>query len=655
MLVAVALVAFVNDFSDTVQVLDDVKIGWGGTVGNGDIDFGSLYDEATDNRWEFVDGDNNLFAHIVDGGTEGTATWNGTIVGQDVTATEAESGGTVIVTASNTSNTASSDAAFVATAGGSSGGDAYQRFSITGAGVFTWGIDNSDGDAWVLSQAAALGTTNRIKVDGGTGDVDVFQDLDVGGDLTITGATNLAGLILTGDLAVNGGDITSSAATFNVGNVTPTTFQMAGGASTATNIGHASGPLTVAGDLRADGGDIGTSTDPNLLDIGTDDELTINGALQTVLTSGLWNNTGNSLIINNTRATGNSVLTMNAIASDNAGEARLRYGRTTNTSGTRTAQWYACDGTATVTAQLTMSTGALQLDAGLTTEGNSTFGNASTDTTTNVGRMIHRSVTDAGPMTATAGTTAEIVYNTADSMFYGAQTTASPAAWALLSQNVPAYSELYSHNHSGDTLTITTALQWEPFTTTTVGTEDSSNNAVGSTANDEITIGANGGGVYDVDLTIAMSNAGGADAFQFGIVINFQNGAVATSNNAGGLIEVVTSAAHNLATGQQVEIIGHDEASVNGEWTITVVDADEFTLDGSTYVGDGSGGVFSVAPEDNTRTRRDMSAGGDTGSASTSGLLTLVATDTVSWVARNDTDTDNITVWESNLHVTRID
>ena len=64
------------------------------------------------------------------------------------------------------------------------------------------------------------------------------------------------------------------------------------------------------------------------------------------------------------------------------------------------------------------------------TSGNSTFGDASTDTNTFTGRMIVRSVTDAGPMTATGGSLAEIVWNTSNSKFYGCSVAhASAATW----------------------------------------------------------------------------------------------------------------------------------------------------------------------------------------------------------------------------------
>jgi len=84
------------------------------------------------------------------------------------------------------------------------------------------------------------------------------------------------------------------------------------------------------------------------------------------------------------------------------------------------------DGTDLVINPKLVGTGVLSVTGG------ATLGSASTDLITHTGRMIVRSVTDAGPMTATAGTVAEIVYNTSDSKFYGCTVTGSPATWAAL-------------------------------------------------------------------------------------------------------------------------------------------------------------------------------------------------------------------------------
>jgi hypothetical protein len=63
--------------------------------------------------------------------------------------------------------------------------------------------------------------------------------------------------------------------------------------------------------------------------------------------------------------------------------------------------------------------------------------------------------------------------------------------------------------------------------------------------------------------------------------------AIASSTNASP-IKITTAAAHGYSTGDKVSIIGHlVNTAANGQWTITVVDADEFTLNGS--VGNGVG------------------------------------------------------------------
>jgi hypothetical protein len=87
-------------------------------------------------------------------------------------------------------------------------------------------------------------------------------------------------------------------------------------------------------------------------------------------------------------------------------------------------------GTVTESARIS-SVGTLST-IGLSVTGNTQFGDASTDTVTCVGRLIVRTVTDAGPMTATAGTLAEVVYNTSDSGFYGCTVAGSTATWVKL-------------------------------------------------------------------------------------------------------------------------------------------------------------------------------------------------------------------------------
>lgn len=74
------------------------------------------------------------------------------------------SGGNTKWTLTNTSNTANSQTVFVMSVGGSSAGDAYHQLTIGGATDWTYGVDNSDSDAFVWSQNAALGTSNALRI-----------------------------------------------------------------------------------------------------------------------------------------------------------------------------------------------------------------------------------------------------------------------------------------------------------------------------------------------------------------------------------------------------------------------------------------------------------------------------------------------------------
>ena len=92
------------------------------------------------------------------------------------------------------------------------------------------------------------------------GGVAVAKKAYVGTDLAVGGATTL-----TGDIAVNGGDITTNQTTFNLVNATATTVNFAG-AATTLEIGAATGTtninnnLDVDGDVNIDGGDLTVST-----------------------------------------------------------------------------------------------------------------------------------------------------------------------------------------------------------------------------------------------------------------------------------------------------------------------------------------------------------------------------------------------------------
>ena len=68
----------------------------------------------------------------------------------------------------------------------------------------------------------------------------------------LTGGDIIGDVSLTGDLALNGGDLTTTATTFNLANTTATTVNMFGDA-TAINIGSASGLVTINPDVTVEG------------------------------------------------------------------------------------------------------------------------------------------------------------------------------------------------------------------------------------------------------------------------------------------------------------------------------------------------------------------------------------------------------------------
>ena len=70
---------------------------------------------------------------------------------------------------------------------------------------------------------------------------------------------------------------------------------------------------------------------------------------------------------------------------------------------------------------------------------------------------------------------------------------------------------------------------------------------------------------------------------------------VSTVTNSGGLQKITTTVAHGLVTGMAVTVAGVTSATTaNGNWHITVIDSTSFTLQGSTYAVDGTGGTVTL-------------------------------------------------------------
>jgi hypothetical protein len=131
------------------------------------------------------------------------------------------------------------------------------------------------------------------------------------GAATGTTTINNANTVVTGDLAVNGGDVTTSATTFNLVNATATTVNFAGAATAITIGASGSGTttvrhdLTVTGDVAVNGGDLTTTaTTFNLLNT-TATALNFAGAAET-LTIGATS--GTTTVRNNLTVTGDLVI-----------------------------------------------------------------------------------------------------------------------------------------------------------------------------------------------------------------------------------------------------------------------------------------------------------------------------------------------------------
>jgi hypothetical protein len=108
-------------------------------------------------------------------GTTGTiinAAWVGSAIYDNIDALfaagqsiEASSSGiTITHQIFNTSNTASSAARYSVSVAGGSASDPYVVYGISGVTNWSHGIDNSDGDAWKLSQGIGIGTNDAITV-----------------------------------------------------------------------------------------------------------------------------------------------------------------------------------------------------------------------------------------------------------------------------------------------------------------------------------------------------------------------------------------------------------------------------------------------------------------------------------------------------------
>ncbi len=113
----------------------------------------------------------------------------------DLVKTRSESGADSLISVNNTSNTANSGVNFLAAVAGTSAGDAWSSYSVTGTAAWSVGIDNSDSDRFKISNFLSLGTSDALTIT--TAGV-----VELPNGVSVTGGTAGAGKIWYG--ATNG-------------------------------------------------------------------------------------------------------------------------------------------------------------------------------------------------------------------------------------------------------------------------------------------------------------------------------------------------------------------------------------------------------------------------------------------------------------------
>ena len=139
--------------------------------------------------------------------------------------------------------------------------DVNNAFDL-GSGSKAWKDLHVSGTAYIQSLTNVNTTlTGNLTVSGSTFLGDTTADkVNITGSLNVSGSTNFnnGNVLVAEDLAVNGGDITTTAATFNLINANATTANIAGAATTIA-LGANSGTLTIGNPTV-----VGTQTTQNL-------------------------------------------------------------------------------------------------------------------------------------------------------------------------------------------------------------------------------------------------------------------------------------------------------------------------------------------------------------------------------------------------------
>jgi len=170
------------------------------------------------------------------------------------------------------------------TAASDKGTDVVFYFSGSNAGVGTAGSNATlFGGNVITSGSFSIKTASGVIASISNGGViSGSSDLQAGANLTVGGTSTLVGVVsASNDLAVNGGDLTTTSTTFNLVNTSATTVNFAG-AATTLEIGAATGTTSINNDLTVDGN--------TTLGNAVSDTTTVAGSLAVNGTSGAGTN-----------------------------------------------------------------------------------------------------------------------------------------------------------------------------------------------------------------------------------------------------------------------------------------------------------------------------------------------------------------------------
>lgn len=199
--------------------------------------------------------------------TNNTLSSSGNFVGVNYTASR------VTATGGAGSNTAVSGQSIITSNGIGVSGNSYFNGDVGIGTTLTVGSNISgSSNLWLAGNTTLAGNSATV-THTGTGNLTISS---TGGSVVVEGSTfNANDLTVPGDVAINGGDLTTTAATFNLVTGSATTVNFAQSA-TAISVGATGSTTTFTGDVAINGGDLTTTAATFNLLAGNTNTTTIN-------------------------------------------------------------------------------------------------------------------------------------------------------------------------------------------------------------------------------------------------------------------------------------------------------------------------------------------------------------------------------------------